>query len=183
MNNEDCVGAIGKIPASYSFASLDTLSGISGLFLNTKYVSTCNGTVIGWDFCYYILLNFQQNETRELMNIQAGVWRKEGGEYHVENRSLIELPISNPRNVFQFVCSRRILQDNETFEVQKGDIVGMFVNDFLSYHLLHSLGTSGLNEQHGGIKTINISDITTPVLESQLHNSSHSLYLMAIIGS
>ena len=90
------------------------------------------------------------------------------------------LSVQNPENGFQFVCQHQTLQDDERFAVLVGDIVGIYVEDLLGENLIPALGVA---EPCGGIiKTDNVSDITSPVLESDLFSASHSLYLMAIIG-
>lgn len=183
---DGCVGAIGSRPTSYSFAPQDTCTfdGISGLFLNTRNKASCNGIVIAWDFCYYV--NFQQNTDTEsdvMLNIRAGVWRKMGEEYHMVNcnSTTIELSIPHQEKGFLFACQYQPLEENETFAVQEGDIVGTHVKD-LDENLVPVLGTCGVTEPSCGLIRTNISNITSPILESAFYDSSHCLYLMAIIG-
>ena len=177
---DGCSGVIGSGPTSQSFAPQDTytLSGISGLFLNTRNEATCNGIVTAWYFCYYI--NFPQNRTVS-MPIQVGVWRKEGDKYHIVNTTMIELPIPNQdTDGFQFACQYQDLQYDQTFEVLKGDIVGTCVED-LNEDLVPVLGTCGMTEPCCGVIRTSISNIiSADITESD--TSPHSLYLMAIIG-
>lgn len=179
---DGCTGAIGSRPTSYSFAPQDTrtFNGVSGLFLNTRNKASCNGIVIAWDFCYYI--NFQQNtDTDVMLSFQAGVWKKKGGKYHMVNSTTIESSIPIQEKGFQFACQYQPLQENETFAVQEGDIVGTHVKD-LDENLVPVLGTCGVTEPCCGLIIIDISNITSPIFESDFYDSSHSLYLMAIIG-
>lgn len=178
---DGCSGVIGSGPTSQSFAPQDTytLSGISGLFLNTRNEATCNGTVTAWYFCYYI--NFPQNQT--VLPIRVGVWRKEGDKYHEVNTTMIELSIPNQDTAgFQFACQYHNLQYDQTFEVLKGDIVGTCVQD-LNEDLVPVLGTCGMTESYCGVIRTNISNCSitsADIMESD--NSPHSLYLMAMIG-
>ena len=182
MSSCSCKSTIGKIPATIDTAPIeDTSSSLSGLFLNINDNSTCNGTVTAWDFCYYVINTPQQDQ--ESTNIQAGVWRKQDGGYQLLNRSIIDLPIPNPERGFQFVCRHWSLNPtNETFTVQEGDTVGIYVTDTSMVHNI-ILGIPATDEQHNEImKAGNITDIESPISFKQLNNTFYSLYLMAVIG-
>ena len=172
-----CKGSIGRRPTTYNEASRK-LSGISGLFLNANEGSTCSGTVLAWEFCYYV--NIQVADL-ELFKIQAGVWRKYEKDYYLVNNSLAELPIPDPDSGVQFVCRYLSLNSSDTFEVNEGDIVGMHVKN--KSNKIHLLGMVASNEQDSGVlKAINITEIMLPISGSQLSITSFSLYLMAVIG-
>lgn len=90
------------------------------------------------------------------------------------------LSVTNSESAFQFVCQYQILPDDERFDVQGGDVVGLYVEDVLGEILIPALGVPGPCGDI--IKTDNVSNITSPVWESDLFSVSYSLYLMAIIG-
>ena len=58
MNNCSCEGdivsTIGRKPTTLSL-DLSPPSDLSGLFLNTHSQAPCNGRVVAWEFCYYVL--------------------------------------------------------------------------------------------------------------------------------
>ena len=178
MNNGDMIG---RMPTTFNNPPEDT-SGLSGLFLNTNDTSPCNGNVTAWDFCYYISVT-----QSSMITIQAGVWRESGEYYTLVNDSLIDLPIPDPQQGFQFVCRHWPLsecQDEPTFEVEKGDIVGMYVNDTSDDNMVHILGMPSDNEITAGTKKIgsmNITDINN-VSNSALASVGYSLYLVAELG-
>ena len=178
--NEEAM--IGKMPLTFNNAPKNT-SGLSGLFLNTEYCSPCNGSVTAWDFCYYINITHMSKLT-----IQAGVWRKSGEDYTLVNNSLIDLPIPDPRAQpgFQFICRHWVLSEEcrgePPFEVQKGDIVGMYVNDTSDENVVHVLGTPPNNASNAGtMRSREITDINE-VSNSSLMPVSYSLYLVAVLG-
>ena len=116
-----------------------------------------------------------------MLSIQAEVWRKKGNEYHIVNSTMIELSIPNREKGFQFACQYQPLQENETFAVQEEDIVGTYVKD-LDENLIPVLGTCEVTEPCCGLIRTDILNTSSPILESSFNNSSHSLYLMAIMG-
>lgn len=172
---------IGRMPTSFNNAPRDT-SRLSGLFLNTNDRSPDSGNVTAWDFCYYISVT-----QPSMITIQAGVWRESSGYYTLVNNSLIDLPIPEPQPGFQFVCRHWPLsecQDEPTFEVQEGDIVGMHVNDTSDNNMVHILGMPPDNETTAGtkkIRSMNITDINN-VSNSTLESVGYSLYLVAVLG-
>ena len=106
------------------------------------------------------------------------------------NGSSIKLPIPEPARGFQFVCRRwslntSTLSDEMPFDVQEGDIVGMYVYDPSDDNTVHILGMSTPGEDGGLLKANIVPDnITSPVLNSDLmDNVSYSLYLVAVIGN
>ena len=167
---------IGKMPTTFNNAPTNT-SGLLGLFLNTNYASPYDGNVTAWDFCYYISVT-QTNTT----TIWAGVWRESGGYYTLVDDSLIGLPIPNPQLGFQFVCRYWALNESEAFEVQEGDIVGMYVDGTEDNNVVHILGMPANNEPNAGIiKSMDIVDIDN-VSNSILTPANYTLYLVAILG-
>lgn len=159
-------------------------SGLSGLFLNTENTSPCSGNVTAWDFCYYISVTHMSKIT-----IQAGVWRDSGeGHLTLVNDSLIDLPIPDPQPGFRFVCRHWALREcrNEPpFEVEEGDMVGMYVNDTSDENMVHILGippgSQESTERNNTVKSMDITDIKN-VPKSNLITVAYSLYLEAVLG-
>ena len=184
MTSCNCEGAIGDKPATLDPSPLEYSS---GLFLNTHPDSRapCNGTVMAWDFCYHVLDdNITLQQTNESIRIQAGVWREQNNsEYQFLSDSLIDLPIPPPARGFQFVCRHWSLVNSThdaKFEVQEGDIVGVYVDDV---RIVYVLGGSVDGAQDNRImRAVNIADIKTPVSDLDLNSTSYSLYLKAIMG-
>lgn len=167
---------IGRMPTTFNNAPIDT-SRLSGLFLNTNDSSPYSGNVIAWDFCYYISVT-----QSSMITIQAGVWRESDGYYTLVNDSLIDLPIPEPQPGFQFVC--RHWAECQAFEVQEGDIVGMYVNDTSDDNMVHILGMPPDEETNVGtkkIRSMNITDVNI-VSKSALESVGYSLYLVAVLG-
>lgn len=176
MSDGNCNSTIGSMPTTFNNAP-DNTSSLSGLFLNTKYSSSCNGTATAWNFCYYVSEFERQN-----ISVQAGVWREENGSYKLVNGSLIDLPIPEAEIGFQFVCRHWLLNStNEFFDVQEGDIVGVYVNDTLDINDVHVMGvhTSG----NGLMKAGDITDVHSQVSSSELTQVNYSLYLVSRIGT
>lgn len=173
-----CVGSIGRIPTTFDVA-FKSISNFSGLYLNTNSMSTCNGTVIAWNYCYYVNI---QGTNRQLTKIQAGVWRRqEMGYYQLVTNSLTDIPIPPLDGGLQFVCREWYLNFDKTFEVQEGDIVGLHAE---KSGVIHFLGISTSNEQDNGTqKAEHITDTTSPVSPSELIVTPYALYLMAVIGT
>jgi hypothetical protein len=174
---------IGKMPTTFNNGPMNT-SRLSGLFLNTENWSPCDGNVTAWDFCYYINVTRMSNIT-----IQAGVWRESSGSYTLVNDSLIDLPIPNPEPGFQFVCRHWFLdkcRDEPPFEVEVGDIVGMYVDDTSGSNMVHILGMPPSNEPNAGIMKSNDTSIDIEndiVSNSTLTQMDYSLYLVAVLGT
>ena len=173
--------AVGGKPATLDPSPPNNLS---GLFLNTHPDSRapCNGTVVAWDFCYHVLDDTIPQGNNDSTRIQAGVWRQQNNlEYHFVNNSSIELPIPRPTAGFQFVCQHwSLVTDNDTFEVQEGDIVGVYVDGI---RMVHVLGSSTNDAQDNKIvRAVNITNIKMPVSVSELNSTSYSLYLKALMG-
>ncbi len=170
---------IGKMPTTFNNRP-DNTSRLSGLFLNTEYRSLYDGNVTAWDFCYYI------NDTKmNNITIQAGVWRESSGNYTLVNDSLIDLPIPDPELGFQFVCRHWVLNESQLFEVQMGDIVGMYVNDTSDSNMVHILGMPPSNEPNTGIMKLNtLIDIENDIVSNSiLAPMDYSLYLVALLGT
>lgn len=179
MSDVNCKGHVGKRPTTFDVAS-DSILNSSGLFLDTNHTSTCNGTVVAWEFCYYVNMQIMD---MELLKIHAGVWRPQGMEYQLVDNSLTDLPISMPDSGLQFVCRQWSVNSGETFDVTEGDIAGMYVKEESNKrNLVHILGMPISDEAVGGVmKVVNVTNITS-VSYSQLDVTSYSLYLMAVIG-
>lgn len=179
--NMICEDAVGGKPTTLYPSPPKNLS---GLFLNTHPDSRapCDGTVVAWDFCYYVLDDMIPQHNNDSIRIQAGVWRQQdNSEYQFLNNSSIDLPIPRPTAGFQFVCRHwSLVTNNATFEVEEGDIVGVYVDGI---KMVHVLGSSTNDAQDNGIvRAVNIIDIKTPVSVSELDSTSYSLYLKAIMG-
>lgn len=179
MNNCSCEGAIGGKPTVLDPSPPENLS---GLFLNTHPDSQaqCDGRVVAWDFCYYVFDDAPQQDDNAT-RIQAGVWRQNNSEYQLLVNSTIQLPIPEPASGVQFVCRHWSLINethDATFEIEEGDIVGVYVDGI---RVVHVLGSS-TNDAHDNeiMSTVDITDIKTPV--SALNNTSYSLYLKALLG-
>ncbi len=178
MNDCNCEGAIGGKPSALDPSPSKS---VSGLFLNTHPDSRapCDGRVMAWDFCYYIFNDTQQQDN-DSTKIEAGVWRQQGSsEYRLVNNSWVELPIPEPVSGLQFVCQHWSLSDtdNATFEIKKGDIVGIYVEGM---RVVHVLGNSTNDAQDNEIMSAVNVDIETPV--SELNSTPYSLYLKALLG-
>lgn len=176
-----CEGAVGEKPTTLYPSPPKNLS---GLFLNTHPDSRapCNGKVVAWDFCYYVLDDTIPQQKNDSIRIQAGVWRQQdNSEYQFLKSSSIKLPIPSPMAGFQFVCRHwSLVTNNATFEVEEGDIVGVYVDDT---RMVHVLGNSTNDaEDNGIVRAVNITDIEMPVSMSELNSTSFSLYLKAIMG-
>lgn len=171
-------GSIGTMPATFDVA-FRNVSNFSGLYLNTNSTSACNGTVIAWNYCYYVNI---QGTKQQSTKIQAGVWRQKIGQYQLVENSLADIPIPPLDSGLRFVCREWYLDFNKTFEVQEGDIVGLHAED--KSLVIHFLGMPTSNEQDNGTwKAEHINNITSPVSVSKLITTPYSLYLMAVIGT
>lgn len=118
-----------------------------------------------------------------MTKIQAGVWRRQGTGYQLLNNSLADIPIPLLDSGLQFVCREWYLDIDKTFQVQKGDIVGLHAEN--KSLVIHFLGMPTSNEQDNGTWEVKrIADATSPVLanDSELIDTNYSLYLMAVIG-
>ena len=104
------------------------------------------------------------------------------GSYTLVDDSLIDLPIPPPQPGFQFVCRHWALGCREpTFDVQEGDIVGMYVNDTSDDNTVHILGMP--NEPSADtMKSANITNISS-VSDSSLTPVPYSLYLEAVLST
>ena len=104
------------------------------------------------------------------------------GNYTLVDDSLIDLPIPPPQPGFQFVCRHWTLGCREpTFDVQEGDIVGMYVNDTSDDNMVHILGMPPNNESSAGtMKSVDVTNINSV---SNLTSVSYSLYLEAVLGT
>ena len=82
----------------------------------------------------------------------------------------------------QFICREWTLNSFQMFEVQDGDIVGIYVNDTSSVSAVHILGMTGQDATTEHVGAENVTDITSTVTDDQLNTAPYSLYLMAVIG-
>lgn len=181
VNNCSCEGAIGGNPAVLVLDPSPP-ENLSGLFLNTHPDSRapCDGRVMAWDFCYYVIDDAPQQDNKAT-TIQAGIWRQNNSEYQLLVNSMVQLPILEPASGVLFVCQHWSLI-NEThdarFKIEKGDIVGVYMDGIRVVNVLGS-STSDAND-NAIMSTVDIMDIKTPV--SALNSTSYSLYLKALLG-
>lgn len=177
MSNITCEGSIGKIPPTVDVV---LASSFSGLLLNMNYPSPCNGRVIAWNYCYYVNVQAVNQESTQI-TVQAGVWREQGMGYELLDESLTDLHIPQPDRSLQFVCREWYLDFDRTFQVQEGDIVGLYMKE--ESHKIHFSKIPASSEQlNATLKVEDITQLRSTIMNSQLSNTAYSFYLMAVIG-
>ena len=180
FGDSSCNGSIGDIPLTFNRASRYA-PGFSGVYLNLDYDSTCNGTVIAWEYCYYY--NDMHEDNVEPAEVKVGVWRANGTEYQLVDGSVMTLPTPTLDGGLQFACREWMLNSSQAFQVQEGDIVGIHVNDGSATSIVHILGMTEQNSTTEHVRAENVTDDMTSIANDQLSESQYSLYLMATIGT
>lgn len=106
-----------------------TMQESNSIFVNGRqYLSDsgeveCNGTVIAWSFCHYVI-GFRLVD----MAIWAGAWRFTDGLYELVGLNVIKVDAPGYGGE-QLRCVEFQLEASEWFEVQEGDYIGFYLPD------------------------------------------------------
>ena len=127
-------------------------------YIIPSYNITCDGVVIGWEFCYQII-------NVPSMSFYPSVWRwSENKYYTVVHASRVNY-VPQHSSGLSSICAKHHLHADEQFSVRTNDIIGLYStmnksiltandsDDYLVYSVAgnHSIvdpNGSGVNQQH-----------------------------------
>lgn len=117
-------------------------------FLDIDHPIECNGTVMAWKICYY-LLSGEGGEGGEdieetLFSVTVGVWKISGAWYRLVNYRLVEELGRDLQPGFN--CITFPLLTTEQFSVKPGHLIGFHthsVDSFEEVLQLHAVASSG----------------------------------------
>lgn len=92
------------------------------LFMNFYKPALCNGTVIGWRYCYYhpggTILNSAKNFSAKFLVYRgtSGVYKAISSSFYTVSLLFVDLSV--------FECRTVTLNRNQQFQIQQNDIIG-----------------------------------------------------------
>ena len=132
-----------------------------GVYLDTSNPATCGGQLTDWGLCYYRLPRGQRTYQVELQ-----MWRvNSDGSYALKDTSSQSVTTFNDQSSFN--CRDFVLTENEYIQVERGDILGVYL--------------SGRSEDNTALTVIG-SGTDQDVLEYGLPSDTAALQLAQISG-
>ncbi|CAI8009803.1 hypothetical protein GBAR_LOCUS6547 [Geodia barretti] len=106
---------------------------ISGLFLSSLGPCGGGGCVSGWSYCYYSPYGNEES----LVTVIFSLWRwSEGGTLKEVNGSKFSVDMKTLPEGQWLVCEDRDLGEGCGVEMEEDDLVGVFINQNTSLHIL-----------------------------------------------
>ena len=135
------------------------------VYINANETATCDGTVYGWNYCFYPVDNRQE--------FKIAMYRLQpNGTYRMVEESYYELSIDEQLD--SFTCGNVSLQPSERFSVQQGDLVGFCEEtDTVRYYV--KSGSLLLRWDASGCSDLSSSGMIT-------EREDRALLLSALIG-
>lgn len=124
MKGEDDAFSIGSRPASvdYNYDTTQTLISSRTLLLNLNDSAISNGSIMSWNFCFFILDSEEMSDE----SIHVGIWRLINDTYSLVHGSLTELPMLQSYHGLDFACLKSSVPSGP-IKVLEGDVVGAIV--------------------------------------------------------
>ena len=135
-------------------------------YIIPSYNITCDGVVIGWEFCYQII-------NLPSMTYYPSVWRWSENKYYTLVHASRVNYVPQHSSGLSSICTKHLLPADEQFSVRTNDIIGLYStintsiltangsDDYLVYsvagnHNIIDPNGSGVNQKHFHVAIIAI---------------------------
>ena len=162
-------------------------TGRNQLILDIDHPIQCNGTVVGWNICYYISSNVARDDpTETTIAATVGVWRISNGFYQLRGSDEISGRLGRELRC-GFHCMTRTLLVEDRFHVEPGNVIGFHTHDarevtVLDLHLMTSPTDDGrLLKRKDGTPSCRLVGISRSVSLSCFENVTGAMRVHAMV--
>ena len=97
-----------------------------GQYLNLKNPLNCSGNLTGWHYCFYTTATPFSPNTSYWAWFQ--IWREVGSSFQLQKVFNHQVQFSGfSSNNYTFVCQEIVVSNSDSFSVQVGDILGVYL--------------------------------------------------------
>lgn len=162
-------------------------TGRNQLLLDIDHPIQCNGTVVGWNICYYISSNVARDDPGETtIAATVGVWRISDGFYQLRGSEEISGRLGRELR-HGFHCVTKTLSVQDRFHVKPGSVVGFHTHDareVLDLHLMTSSSANGggrLLKRKDSTPSCRLAGISRSVSLSCFENVTGAMHVHAMV--